>query len=75
MKLDSDLLQKGKSVALASPFAIFAPQSFAVPIDVTDVTAQITTDGTAAIVAVGTALIVLAAVAVTFKWVKGTIFN
>lgn len=44
-------------------------------IDVTAATTTISTDGTAAITAVGGAIIGLAAVAVVFKWVKGSIFG
>lgn len=62
---------EGIVVLAASAAPLYAQAA----IDVTDATTKITTDGTTAITAVGTALIGLAAVAVVYKWVKGSIFG
>ncbi len=45
------------------------------PIDVADAVTQIGTDGSAAITAIGVVVITLAALAMVYKWVKGTIFS
>ncbi|MFA0156110.1 major capsid protein [Vibrio sp. 10N.261.46.A3] len=42
---------------------------------VDDAVSTITTDGTAAIIAVGGAMLGLAAIAITFKWAKASIFG
>jgi hypothetical protein len=44
-------------------------------IDVSAATTAITTDGSAAITAIGLAMLGLAAIAVTFKWAKASIFG
>ncbi|MCB1878077.1 MAG: hypothetical protein KDH88_19045 [Chromatiales bacterium] len=63
------------SAATVGASLLFTAQSSHAFIDVTGAVDTITTDGTAAITAVGGALIALAAVAVVFKWVKGSIFS
>lgn len=59
---------------MATASVLFTTASNAA-IDVSAATDTLSTDGTAAITAVGGAIIALAAIAVVFKWVKGSIFG
>ena len=60
---------------LSIPALLLAGQSAMATTVADAAVTEISTNGTAAITAVGGALIGLAALAVVFKWVKGSIFG
>ena len=69
-------MQKSLLVVLMGLLAAFAQSVFAtaISVDVSAVTEQLLEINTA-VAAVGAALLVAAAIAVTFKWAKATIFG
>ena len=69
-------MQKNLLVVLMGLLAAFAQSAFAtaISVDVSAVTEQLLEINTA-VAAVGAALLVAAAIAVTFKWAKATIFG